>query len=185
MSGQLHKFSGSTMTSKLLFKIPLGLGRHCDSATPSGLVLFTRIYLSEQSEQSAKLLLGSSELGSPTPSPAGECATPLVRGGHTCLREKGWGSPNSDEGTYTVVLYKYMYFVLEWQCTDQSRKVIFFSAQLTFITLNLVESDIKPSSQCHFRKLADDQQCPRTYSKCETKYLDVSVKTHKKIWLHK
>jgi hypothetical protein len=33
-------------------------------------------------------------------------------GGHTRLRERGWGSPNSDEGTYTVVLYIYKYFVL-------------------------------------------------------------------------
>jgi hypothetical protein len=44
---------------------------------------------------------------SPTPLAAGECAPqPLVRGGgHTRLRERGWGSHNSDEGTYTVVLY--------------------------------------------------------------------------------
>jgi hypothetical protein len=27
------------------------------------------------------------------------------------LRERGWGSTNSDEGTYTVVLYIYKYFV--------------------------------------------------------------------------
>jgi hypothetical protein len=27
------------------------------------------------------------------------------------MRLKGWGSPNSDEETYTVVLYKYKYFV--------------------------------------------------------------------------
>jgi hypothetical protein len=37
---------------------------------------------------------------------------PLVRGGgHTRLRLKGWGSPNSNEGTYTVVLYIYKHFV--------------------------------------------------------------------------
>ncbi len=37
---------------------------------------------------------------------------PLFRGGgHTRLRLKGWGSPNSNEGTYTVVLYIYKYFV--------------------------------------------------------------------------
>ncbi len=37
----------------------------------------------------------------------------LVRGGgHTRLRLKGWGSPNSNEGTYTVVLYIYKYFVV-------------------------------------------------------------------------
>jgi hypothetical protein len=37
---------------------------------------------------------------------------PLVRGGgHTRLRQRGWGSPNSDEGTYTVVLCICKYFV--------------------------------------------------------------------------
>ena len=29
---------------------------------------------------------------------------------HTRLRVRGWGSPNSDEGTCTVVLYMYLYF---------------------------------------------------------------------------
>jgi hypothetical protein len=51
---------------------------------------------------------------SPNPSPAGECALPpppIPGGGaHSLARERGWESPNSDEGTYTVVLYKYMYF---------------------------------------------------------------------------
>ncbi len=41
---------------------------------------------------------------SPTPLAAGECAPPPFgpgggEGGHTRLRERGWGSPNSDEGT--------------------------------------------------------------------------------------
>ncbi len=49
---------------------------------------------------------------SPNPSPASECAPPRFWGeGHTRWREKGWESPNSDEGTSTVVLFKYMYFV--------------------------------------------------------------------------
>jgi hypothetical protein len=49
----------------------------------------------------------------PTPLAAGECAPPPfgTGGGHTPLRLKGWGSPNSHEGTYTVVLYIYKYFV--------------------------------------------------------------------------
>jgi hypothetical protein len=49
-----------------------------------------------------------------TPLAAGESAPHLLvrRRGHTRLRKRGWGSPNySDERTYTVVLYKYMYFV--------------------------------------------------------------------------
>ncbi len=46
------------------------------------------------------------------PTAAGECVPhPLVGGRHTRLQERGWGSPNSDEGTYTVVLCMYMYLV--------------------------------------------------------------------------
>jgi hypothetical protein len=39
--------------------------------------------------------------------------SPLVPrgGGQTRLRERGWGSPNSNEGTDTVVLKVYMYLV--------------------------------------------------------------------------
>jgi hypothetical protein len=43
---------------------------------------------------------------SPTPLAAGVCAPPPPfgpGGGHTSLRERGLGSPNSDEGTYTLV----------------------------------------------------------------------------------
>jgi hypothetical protein len=40
---------------------------------------------------------------SPNPSPAGECPPPGPRGErHTRLRERGWESPKSDEGTYEV-----------------------------------------------------------------------------------
>jgi hypothetical protein len=53
---------------------------------------------------------------SPTPSPAGDCApSPLIPGGgegHTRLRERGWGSPNSNKGTYTVVLHLYLSLVV-------------------------------------------------------------------------
>ncbi len=47
---------------------------------------------------------------SPNPSPAFECAPHLWfwGEGHTGWRERGWESPNSDEGTYTVVLFKYI-----------------------------------------------------------------------------
>jgi hypothetical protein len=50
---------------------------------------------------------------SPTPSLAGECASLLWFGEDTLACERGWESPNSDEGTYTVVLYIFMYFVGE------------------------------------------------------------------------
>jgi hypothetical protein len=51
---------------------------------------------------------------SPHPSPAGECGPPFGSGGRGTLAGErgGWESPNSDEGTYTVVLYIYMLFVL-------------------------------------------------------------------------
>ncbi len=43
----------------------------------------------------------SSELGSPTPYLASECAPPRgtkgVGGGHTRLQVRGWGSANSDD----------------------------------------------------------------------------------------
>ncbi len=50
---------------------------------------------------------------SPTPWAAGECAPPPFGpgGGHTRLRERGWGNPNSDEGTHTVVHCISKYFV--------------------------------------------------------------------------
>jgi hypothetical protein len=69
-----------------------------------------------QSRQSAKLFLQSSELGLPQPLKRRRvCPLPPGSGGegHTRWRERGWESPNSDEGTYTVVLFMYTYFVLE------------------------------------------------------------------------
>jgi hypothetical protein len=65
---------------------------------------YVKSRVQSQSRQSAKPFLQSSELGLPQPLPAGECE-------HTRWRKRGWESPNSDEGTYTVVLLKYTYFV--------------------------------------------------------------------------
>jgi hypothetical protein len=52
---------------------------------------------------------------SPNPSPAGESAPPVLGGGgggsHSLAREGLWESPNFDEGTYTVILFIYTYFV--------------------------------------------------------------------------
>jgi hypothetical protein len=65
---------------------------------------------------------------SPTPLAAGECAPPpfgpggrahskilelWMTLGHTRLRERGWVSPNTDEATYTMVLYIFKYFVVD------------------------------------------------------------------------
>ncbi len=86
------------MTSPLLF--------HHDGAA--------HVPLRPQSRQSAKFFLRCRNWDSPNPSPAGECAPPPSGSGgegHTRWRERGWESPNSDEGTYTVVLFIYTYFV--------------------------------------------------------------------------
>ncbi len=63
-----------------------------------------------------RVLSVSPVIGIGTPPPLQPQASvpphPQVRGGgHTRLRLKWWGSPNSNEGTYTVVLYIYKYFV--------------------------------------------------------------------------
>jgi hypothetical protein len=49
----------------------------------------------------------------PTPQPQARVPPPLWFRGewHTRWRERVWESPNSDEGTYTVVLFIYMYFL--------------------------------------------------------------------------
>jgi hypothetical protein len=52
---------------------------------------------------SAKLFLQSSELGLPQP---------LTRKRVAHWRERGWKSPNSNDGTYTVILFVYAYFVI-------------------------------------------------------------------------
>ncbi len=75
--------------------------------------------LKAQSRQSAKLspVVGIGTLPTPYPQ-ASVPPPPWFRGeGHTRWRERGWESPNSDEGTYTVVLYIICiyskYFVVE------------------------------------------------------------------------
>jgi hypothetical protein len=46
------------------------------------------------------------------PSLTGECSPHLVPGGIHSLAGELVGGPNSDVGSYTVVLYRYMYFVV-------------------------------------------------------------------------
>ncbi len=68
-----------------------------------------------QSRQIAKLFLQSSELGLTQPlNPMQASVPPPGSGGRgTLAGERGVGreSPSSDEGTYTVVLFIYTYFV--------------------------------------------------------------------------
>ncbi len=75
----------------------------------------------------------------PHPSPAGECAPPprFWGEGHTRWRERGWESPNSDEGTYTVVLfiYIYTYFVVV---------IVLLSFLLLLVSLFLLASLLLP-----------------------------------------
>ncbi len=65
------------------------------------------------SRQRAKLFLKSSELGLLQPLTRRRVRPPPPLPGewHTRWRERGWESPNSDEGTYSVVLCIYKYFV--------------------------------------------------------------------------
>jgi hypothetical protein len=77
-----------------------------------------------QSRQSAKLfsIVG---IGTP-PTPHSQASMPhpsrFWGEGHNRWRERGWESPNSDEGTYTVVLFIYTYFV--FFVVEKMRKVI-------------------------------------------------------------
>jgi hypothetical protein len=56
------------------------------------------------------------ELGLPQPLTRRQaCPPPRFWGeGHTCWRERGWESPNSDEGTYIVVLFIYIQIRTLW-----------------------------------------------------------------------
>ncbi len=76
----------------------------------------TRVYYKGSlSRPSTKLFLQSSEFGLPHPhSRRGVCraSPPFDPGGvYSLAGEGGWRSPNSDEETYTVVLFIYKYFV--------------------------------------------------------------------------
>ncbi len=93
------------------------------------------ILLGAQSRQSAKLFLQSSELGLPQPlTHRRECPPPLWFGGegHTRWRGRSWESPNFDEGTYTVVLFIYTYFVAWGYLLYTFQNQMFARSQLAF-----------------------------------------------------
>jgi hypothetical protein len=91
-----------------------------------------------QSRQSAKLFLQSSELRLPQPITRRQVCPPppLFRGGgHTRWRERGLESPNSDEGTYSVVLCIYIYVLCEVhsQYKEDRQCSILHAASSTYI----------------------------------------------------
>jgi hypothetical protein len=92
-----------------------------------------------QSRQSAKLFSSRRNWDSPNPSPFGS-------GGerHTRWRERGWESPNSDEETYTVVLCKYMYFVVikKRDGPNSSERLAYFQANRLLTELYKQETEI-------------------------------------------
>ncbi len=71
------------------------------------------------------------------PSPAGECAPPPPFGSggraQSLARERGWESPNSDEGTYNVVLY--IYVLVEKMAPTMQRE--WWEAQLLALSFPL------------------------------------------------
>jgi hypothetical protein len=69
--------------------------------------------LRSQSRQSAKLFLQSSALGLPhSLTRRRVCKPPPPPLGHTRLRERGWGSPNSDRGDRHCGTLVYLCFVI-------------------------------------------------------------------------
>jgi hypothetical protein len=82
----------------------------CTSSSP---LFHTKSFLLSTERQSAKPFLQSSELGLPQPLTSRRVSPPpppvLGGGTHTRWRKRGRESPNSDEGTYTVVLFIYTY----------------------------------------------------------------------------
>jgi hypothetical protein len=66
-----------------------------------------------QSRQSAKPFLQSSELGLPQPLTRRRLfPPPVLGGGAQWLAREGLGESQFDEGTYTVVLFIYTYFLV-------------------------------------------------------------------------
>ncbi len=102
----------------------------CLSIVGAILKYYWRVLNTEQAEcQAFSPVVG---IGTPpTSHPQARACPPWFRGeGHTRWRERGWESPNSDEGTYTVVLFIYMYFLVlnhKCDCEETSNKYYFFN----------------------------------------------------------
>jgi hypothetical protein len=91
------------------------LGCYCVCVRVKGVKLISSVYISVTLGAQRELSLFSSRWNwdSPNPTPAGECdSPPFGSGGRGTLACRGEGGSNSDAGTYTVVLYVYMYFAI-------------------------------------------------------------------------
>jgi hypothetical protein len=89
-------------------------GLHTAHVPGVGISLLQLQRLMAKSRQSAKLFSSRRNWDSPTPHPQARMLPPFGSGWRgTLAGERGGGRvPNSDEGTSTVVLCKYMYFVV-------------------------------------------------------------------------
>ncbi len=87
-------------------------GLHTAHIAGVGVSLLQLQRLMAQSRLSAKLFSSRLNWDSPNPSPENAPSLWFRGKGPTRWRERGWESPNSDEGTSTVVFCKYMYFLV-------------------------------------------------------------------------
>jgi hypothetical protein len=115
-------------------------------------------WVKAQSIQSARLSLQSSELTTPTPSPASECCPPTFgsggRGAHS-LAGEGAGGANSDEGIDTLVLYgskeDSKWSGLRVFCSLDMCQKKFPSQEMTRILRNNIKFSEKPQN-AHFHR---------------------------------
>ncbi len=113
---------------------------------PIGILVLIRELLHETSHRVGRVLSFSPGVGIGTPpTPTGECALPpLVPGeGHTLWQERGWESSDFDEGTHTVVLCTYKYFVRQ---STNTYPLLLLAAWTTNRNLVLIRELLKQAS---------------------------------------
>jgi hypothetical protein len=84
----------------------------------------------------------------PTPHPQASVPPPprFWGEGHTRWREKGWESPSSDEGTYTVVLFIYTVRTLWWEGKEGVGVTIEEPGEQCTVVFALIVTE--PASEC-------------------------------------
>jgi hypothetical protein len=117
-SRQEEEVSNKKIQRRLYFVVPV------DLYTSSQSLHYFLTWFTPHSSQSAKLCLQSSELGLPQPLTRKQvCPLWFWGDGHTHWRGRGWEtSPNSDGGTYTVVLYTVYVLVCTLWFTRREQK---------------------------------------------------------------